>query len=198
MNFLLPGQRPTLTAWTSREIHPLAARTEVPDPFHDLLEVTMGTEPPGEPLPDGPFARLETSVLAYRVFGPEIGSPVTSSTPVQEGDTIGLSYRFLGGFLRLFFASRVVQVYRRETGDGGWRSGFVYRTLEGHPELGEEVFEVRKDAGGAVSFRLEAWSRPNLWYVKLFTPWARSIQKAAGRSAVANLSQVAAFGRSQI
>lgn len=195
MQFLLPGQRPSLSAWSWRPIHPLAARTEVPEPFHDHLEVTLGMEPPGEPSPDGPFVRLEQSVLSYRVFGSDIGEPVTERTPVQQGDTIGLCYRFLGGALRLFFASRVVEVFHREPIDGGWRSGFVYRTLEGHPELGEEIFEVRKEATGAVSFRLEAWSRPNLWYVKLFTPWARSIQKAAGRSAAANLAQVAAFGR---
>lgn len=195
MQFLLPGQKPQLSAWSWRSIHPLAARDDVPEPFHDQLEVTLGMEPPGEPSADGPFARLEQSVLAYRVFGPDIGEPVTERTPVQVGDTVGLTYRVFGGIVRVFFASRVVDVFHREPVDGGWRSGFVYRTLEGHPELGEEVFEVRKDANGAVSFRLEAWSRPNLWYVKLFTLWVRSVQKAAGRSAAANLAQVAAFGR---
>jgi uncharacterized protein (UPF0548 family) len=149
-------------------------------------------ESPGEPEADGPFARLEQSVLAYRVFGSDIGLPVVGRTPVQVGDTIGLVYRFLG-VLRLFFASRVAEVFVRQPVEGGWRSGFVYQTLEGHPELGEEIFEIKKDAGGAVIFRIEAWSRPNLWFVKIFTLWARTIQKAAAQSAAANLAQVAAF-----
>jgi hypothetical protein len=193
MQFLLPWQNPHLEPWIDRAIHPLAARERVPSPFHDRLEVTLAMERPGEPEESGPFARLERSVLCYRVFGDDIGSPVVKRAPVEVGDTIGLTYRFLGGALRLFFASRVVEVFVREPVDNGWRSGFVYRTLESHPELGEEIFEVQKDAGGAVSFRIEAWSRPNLWYVKLFTPWARTIQKSAAQSAAAHLGQVAVF-----
>ena len=192
MNFLLPWQKPDLARWSYRSVHPLAPRGQVPDPFHDRLEVTLAMERPGEPEPDGAFARLEQSVLAYRVFGRDIGEPVLQRVPVQPGDTIGLTYRFFG-IVRLFFASRVAEVFVREPVDGGWRSGFTYQTLEGHPELGEEIFEIRKDERGAVTFRIEAWSRPNLWYVKLFTPWARTIQKAAAQSAAGNLSQVAAF-----
>jgi uncharacterized protein (UPF0548 family) len=192
MQFLLPWQKPDLGLWQARSVHPLAARERVPSPYHDRLEVTLATEPSGPPQDGGPFERLERSVLAYRVFGHDIGRSVLERTPVQRGDTIGLVYRFVG-VLRLFFASRVVEVFVREPVEDGWRSGFVYQTLEGHPELGEEIFEIRKSASGVITFRIEAWSRPNLWYVKLFTPWARSIQKAAARSAVHNLSQVAAF-----
>jgi uncharacterized protein (UPF0548 family) len=192
MQFLLPWQKPDLKRWAARDVHPLAPRDLVPSPFHDRLEVTLAVESPGEPEPGGPFARLEHSVLSYRVFGHDIGHPVVGRTPVQVGDTIGLVYSFLG-ILRLFFASRVVEVFEREPLENGWRSGFVYQTLEGHPELGEEIFEIRKDAAGAVTFRIEAWSRPNLWFVKLFTFWARTIQKAAAQSAATNLAQVAAF-----
>lgn len=192
MQFVLPWQKPNLTDWSHRAINANAPRDLLPDAFHDHLEVTLATESAGEPELDGPFARLEASVLNYRIFGSEIGQPVMAISPVRAGDTIGLSYRFLP-FLRLFFASRVVEVFEREPVEGGWRSGFIYQTLEGHPEVGEEVFEIRKDASGAVSFRLEAWSRPNLWYVKLFTSWARTIQKNAAQSAANNLAQVAAF-----
>lgn len=192
MQFLLPGQKADLDAWRGRAVHSLAARDQVPDPFHDRLEVSLATESAGEPEDNGPFMRVERSVLSYRIFGPEIGRPVLDGTPVQSGDTIGLEYRLLG-LLRLFFASRVVEVFVREPVEDGWRSGFVYQTLEGHPELGEEIFEVTKHRGGAVTFRIEAWSRPNLWYVKLFTFWARTIQRAAAQSAAKNLSQVAAF-----
>lgn len=192
MQFLLPWHKPDLERWSGRAIHSCAPRDLIASPYHDHLEVTLAMESPGEPEADGPFSRLEQSVFAYRVFGHDIGDPVLGSTPIKSGDTIGLSYRFLP-FLRLFFASRVAEVFLRQAVEGGWRSGFSYQTLEGHPEMGEEVFEIKKDANGAVSFRIEAWSRPNLWYVKLLTPWARSMQKAAAQSAAAHLAQVAVF-----
>lgn len=193
MQFLWPWQQPDLERWRHRAIHPLAPRHLVPAPYHDRLEVTLFMERPGEPEPGGSFERVEKRVLSYQVFGREIGDPVLEPGPVEVGDTIGLVYRFTP-LLRLFFASRVVEKFVREPVEGGgWRSGFVYRTLEGHPELGEEIFEVKKDPGGAVSFRIEAWSRPNLWLVKLFTFWARAIQQGAAQSAAANLARVAAF-----
>lgn len=197
MQILLPWQPPVLTPWVEREIHPEAPRHRVPSPYHDCLEVTLATESPGAPDDDGPFARVEQSVLAYRVFGPAIGEPLLEGTPVQPGDTIGLVYRFLP-LLRLFFASRVTEVFVRQPYEGGVRSGFAYQTLEGHPELGEEVFTVSKNAQGTITFRIEAWSRPNLWFVKLLTPWARRQQKAAARSAGGHLAQVAGSVASSI
>lgn len=162
----------------------------LPNPNHDCLEVTLAMEKQGEPEPGGAFERISSSVLHYQVFGPKIGRAVTPGGKVEKHDTIGLSYRFLPG-LRLFFASRVVECFEREETEGGWRSGFVYQTLEKHPEVGEEIFEVRKHRNGAVTFRLEAWSRPNLFYVKMFSFWARRIQKRAAGCAVEYLRNVA-------
>lgn len=188
MQFLLPGMRPALERWKSKAIHPQAPKDAVPSPFHDLMEVTMAQEEPGEPEENGAFRKLSDAVLHYDVFGPRIGETCLEHTPVREGDTIGLAYRFLPS-LRLFFASRVVHVFENELTENGWRTGFVYQTLIGHPELGEEIFEVIKLREGPVVFRLEAWSRPNLWFVKLFTPWARLIQKRAARCAREYLAQ---------
>lgn len=188
MQFLLPFMSTRLAGWKGRQVHPLAPRDKVPSPYHDRKVATIAVEEIGEPEGGGPFEILETEVLAYRVFGLEIGPSVVESTPLQVGDTIGLRYKLLP-FLHCFFASRVVEVFYREaTEDGGIRSGFVYQTLVGHPELGEEIFEVKKTASGAVIFRLEAWSRPRAWYVRLMTPVARWIQKRAAESAFRNLS----------
>ena len=187
MQFLLPFMSPSLAKWKGRSIHPLAPRDKVPHPYHDRKVVTMAVEEMGEPEFGGPFETLETEVLSYRVFGLDIGPSLVERTPLQVGDTIGLRYKLLP-FLHCFFASRVTEVFHREpTEDGGIRSGFVYQTLTGHPELGEEIFEVKKTASGAVIFRLEAWSRPRAWYVKLLTPVARWIQKKAAASAFRNL-----------
>lgn len=187
MQFLLPFMSTNLENWKSRPIHPRAPRDRVPNPNHDRKVMTMAVEELGDPERSGAFEILETEVLAYRIFGPDIGPSVVETTPVQVGDTIGLRYKLLP-FLHCFFASRVVRVFHREpTEDGGVRSGFVYQTLTGHPELGEEVFEVKKTASGAVVFRLEAWSRPRAWYVRLVAPVARWIQKRAAVSAFRNL-----------
>lgn len=190
MDILLFGMKPDLAKWERRSIHPLAPAEKVPNPYHDRRVATLALEAPGEPEEDGPFARLEESVLAYQVFGPEIGTPLVRRCPVQVGDTVGLDYHFLGP-IRILIASRVVRVFHRERTEEGWRSGFVYQTLQGHPELGEEIFEVTKCETGAVKFRLEAWSRPNLWLIKMLTPWARAIQHQAGESALRNLLNVA-------
>lgn len=190
MQILLPGMVPSLHDWERRAIHPLAPKEVLPDPNHDLTEVTLAVEEPGVPEKDGPYRRLADSVLGYRVFGPKIGQPVIFTHQVDPGETIGLCYRFMPG-IRLFFASRVVEVFQDEETEDGWRTGFVYQTLLRHPEVGEEVFEIKKHRDGAVTFRLEAWSRPNLWFVKLFAPWARRIQRRAARCAVEYLRSVA-------
>jgi Domain of unknown function (DUF1990) len=191
VQFVFPWSEPDLLRWLGRPIHPQAPRESVPDPYHDLTEATLAMESEGPPEENGSFARVSESILGYRVFGPKIGTPHAFTHKVTKGETIGLSYRFLPG-LSLFFASRVVEVFEYQETPDGWRSGFVYQTLTQHPELGEEIFEVSKRRDGTVTFRLEAWSRPNLWYVKLFTPLGRRIQKYAARCAVEYLTEVAA------
>lgn len=192
MQILLPWQRPNLAAWTHRPLHPQASRYQLAQPNWDHLEITLAIEPPGPPEPLGAFERLEAGLFRYEVFGPEIGAPVLARAPLQKGDTIGLHYH-LAGPVYLFFASRVIDIFQREEVDDGWRSGFIYQTLEGHPEVGEEVFQIHKHTKGAVSFTLEAWSRPNHWLVKLFASWARSLQQAAAQSASTHLGQIAVF-----
>lgn len=190
MQILLPWQEHHLSLWEDRKVQALAPRQKIPSPFHDLRRATLAVEDEGPPAEDGPFARVEASVLSYRVFGPRLGIPAVRREPLKTGDVIGLRYNFWGP-IDMFFASRVVEVFEREEVEDGWRSGFSYQTLEGHPETGEEIFEVKKLRSGEVVFRIEAWSRPRLWYVRLVTPWARYIQKQAARSAVDYLTHIA-------
>jgi len=187
VQYIFPGRAPNLERWRERAIHPLAPKELVPSPFHDRLVVTLAMEPEGPPVPGGPFDRLADCILRYDVFGPTIGRGYLEHEFVEPGATVGLEYRF-APFLSLFFASRVVRVFEREETEFGWSTGFAYQTLTGHPELGEEIFEVTKLRTGPVIFRMEAWSRPNLWYVTLFTPWARWIQKRAAQRAREYLS----------
>lgn len=190
MQLLLPHMQPDLERWRRRSIHPLAPKELVPAHFHDLMELTLAVEAEGPPVKDGPFQQVAESILRYDVFGPRIGESFTDREVLEAGATVGLKYRF-APFLSMFFASRVVQVFDQEETEQGWRSGFVYQTLMGHPELGEEIFEVTKLRSGPVLYRMEAWSRPNLWFVKIFTPWARWIQKRAARCAGEHLGGIA-------
>jgi uncharacterized protein (UPF0548 family) len=56
--------------------------------------------------------------------------------------------------------------------------GFAYGTLAGHPERGEERFEVALRADGAVEARIRAFSRPGRWFTHLAGPVGRRLQQS--------------------
>ncbi len=55
------------------------------------------------------------------------------------------------------------------------RRGFVYGTLPGHPEVGEEAFLAERDAAGTW-VHVRAFSRPGRWYARLGGPVTRLAQ----------------------
>lgn len=75
------------------------------------------------------------------------------------------------GRLGLRIPVRVLEVV-----DEPRRRGFVYGTLPGHPERGEESFVVELTADGAVFFDLVAFSRGGRWFTVLGAPVARAGQ----------------------
>jgi uncharacterized protein (UPF0548 family) len=58
------------------------------------------------------------------------------------------------------------------------RAGFAYGTLPGHPETGEELFTVHRDAHGSVIFTISAFSNPATMLARAGGPVARWIQAA--------------------
>jgi len=96
------------------------------------------------------------------------------------GDTIGILYRS-----RLFFAARVIA--RTD-------ASFTYRTLAGHPELGEETFAVRKEASGAVVVSLRSWSRPGILATRACSRLTRIVQVSASLGALDHLQGIASSG----
>jgi len=96
---------------------------------------------------------------------------------VQDKEVVVL-FRLFG--LWWFNSSRVIYTIIEPN-----RYGFAYGTLTEHVEKGEELFLVEKDAQGNVRYRLEAFSQPRAWYVKLFKPLARYHQKRFGRQSKA-------------
>jgi uncharacterized protein (UPF0548 family) len=184
---LWPREVPDLAAW---EAKPTPTAQPSARDAHDRHEAELPAEPPGPPAPDGPFARAAAAILRYDIFPRSVLSPLVRRAPIQLGDTIGARYCLFGA-ADLVFASRVIARFEQQDASG-WRTGFTYKTLDGHPELGEETFEVRKDAAtGSIRVRISAWSRPGRLVTRLFYPLGRSIQRRAGRAAVAHLRALA-------
>jgi uncharacterized protein (UPF0548 family) len=184
------GRRPHLQDWVDR---PFSATTEHGPRAadrRDCIERTVGVEASGPPQADGPHRRVAEAILAYQVFPPTLVSPVLSRSALQMGDTVGILYHFMPG-LDLFCAARVIERFD-EARDGWWRCGFTYRTVAGHPALGEETFSVDKDlATGRVVASLRSWSRPGTWLTWLASPYLRHLQVHAANAALDHLADVA-------
>jgi uncharacterized protein (UPF0548 family) len=190
MDVLFPGSPERLSRWQSRAFSPGVTHGPGRRDRQLVFAFELPSEPPGPPLADGAFRRVAAAILRYDVFPPRFVRGVLARTPVEVGDTVGISYRVVAG-VRLFFAARVVE--RFDGADGRvHRAGFRYRTLAGHPELGEETFEVEKDlASGAVRVALRSWSRPGLWLTWLGAPVMRLAQRRASVAALVHLESIA-------
>jgi uncharacterized protein (UPF0548 family) len=191
MDVLLLGRRPRLESWEARGFAAGAALGAREGDRRDAYEREVGREPPGAPVGEGPFRRAAAAILRFDVFEPSRIAPVIRRAPLAVGDTVGICYRFAPG-VALFFASRVIRRFDEERQDMLVRTGFEYRTLAGHPELGEETFSVEKDiATGAVTVALRSWSRPGLPVTRAFAPLLRSIQVGASHGALDHLARIA-------
>jgi uncharacterized protein (UPF0548 family) len=184
------GGKPRLEDWLNRPFSPTVEQGPRADDRRDRFERVVAVEAAGEPEPGGPHRRVAQAILAFEVFPPALVSPVLLRTPLQVGDTVGILFHFLPG-LDLFCGARVLECFD-EARDGIWRTGFKYRTLLGHPELGEETFSVEKDmATGTVVAALRSWSRPGTWLTWLAAPYTRRIQVRAVNSALDHLASLA-------
>jgi len=118
-----------------------------------------------------------TEILAWGIqrgagFTIEIAGPRSSpeaSGALTPGLTAVLGAPF--GPFRAHAPVRVISVI-----DEPMRQGFVYGTLAGHPEDGEESFVVERTADGSVWLEIRAFSRPanRLW--RLVAPALRMMQ----------------------
>lgn len=121
----------------------------------------IGTEPPGPPRPDGPFAAAQVVMERYEMAAPNIvRAAFYADAPLQDR-TMVLEGRFL--FLRFAMPVRVgdvVEVQREVDGRPVHSWGWSYRTLEGHLEQGRMHWEVWKWLDtGRVEFRIHAFSK---------------------------------------
>lgn len=92
-----------------------------------------------------------------------------SEDPLREGTRVEMRVR-LGP---LVFRIPCLVVWAERTAHS---CGFAYGTLPGHPERGEERFELRLQPSGDVVFTIVAFSRPGRWFTWLGGPVARRFQ----------------------
>ena len=87
------------------------------------------------------------------------------------------------GFTTLTIANRVITVVDDER-----RFGFVYGTLPGHGEQGEEAFVINRHDDDTVTFDIVAFSRP-VGVARLGTPAVRLLQLRATDRYLAGLQR---------
>jgi uncharacterized protein (UPF0548 family) len=127
----------------------------------DSGAVLIGHEPPGDPVPDGPWEIARQLVTRYEFADERILRAVYRQDQDLLGRDMLLEGRFF--FLRFYFGVRVTDVCdeTRDTGHGRERVwGWSYQTLGGHLEEGRISFEVIKNLDtGQVGFRVTGYSR---------------------------------------
>lgn len=188
--FSFLGQKPLLEPLERAEFHAGVEHGPGPRDNRDVYERVVALEASGEPEANGPFRRVADAILRYDIFPRWLVNGVLGHAPLETGDTVGICYHFVPG-IDLFFAARVIERFDERAGQL-WRTGFTYRTLRGHPELGEETFSVEKEwATGKVTVALRSWSRPGILLAWLGYPFTRLIQKLASREALNHLQRQA-------
>ena len=136
------------------------------------------------------FERICDAILTYQVFPEDLGRGLTplqyeERECLQIGDTVMFCWRFIFG-IYLGFGCRVSDVFLTPR-----RVGFTYQTLTGHPELGEETFELRHTEDDRLEVRLTCWSVPGSWLCQLTAPLARRWQLQGARRILDHLESCA-------
>lgn len=156
-------------------------------------DALIGREPPGAPVPDGPFQRAWDAVQGFAFSDPRIvavhfdpASPLRDRRLLLELRVLGLRY----------LCGAVVTGVRHESSSAETLYGLRYDSLEGHLERGGEWFLLCKDRlTGEVRFRIHARWRPGVfpnWWSRLgFSLLGRRYQRLWHRRAHHRLSVIA-------
>ena len=96
------------------------------------------------------------------------------------------------GPFRIKAPCEVVWVRPVAPDDGPQSAGFGYGTLPGHPERGEEAFEVEIDAAGRVLLKITAFSRHSNWFYRAGGLAARAAQRHVTSRYIRSAQELAA------
>lgn len=155
----------------------------------DELRCRLPGEPPGDPLPGGPWKTARRLMRDYEFADPGIVEAVFHpDQPLERRDML-LVAKFYG--LRFLMGVRVGGVTDGTVESAGRRArvwGWNYRTLQGHLERGQMDFEVWKWLDdGTVEFRVHSVSqraRPGNPLVRLgLALFGRPMQRRFARRA---------------
>lgn len=116
----------------------------------------------------GDFDSAADALMSWRVHS-RAGLRVAVSSPQVRTDEVVVLTLGIGR-LGLRAPCRVVEVI-----DEPERRGFVYGTLPGHPERGEESFVLHR-GDGSMRFTIEATSQPATLLARLGGPITRRVQ----------------------
>ena len=160
---------------------------------HDSYVTTVGKESPGPPEDGGLFMTAKKIVSEYRFPDPRRVSGQFDPEADLDGRNMILNAKFMG--IRVQFAVRVVDVIDREIrrDDDNCREwGYAYRTLDGHWEVGQMTFLLRKNCdSGEVLFLINAYSQtghiPNPLYRVGFWLMGRKVQTNFAKRCLARL-----------
>jgi uncharacterized protein (UPF0548 family) len=123
---------------------------------------TLPSEPPGDPVPGGPWEIAARLIRGYEFADPSIVRARYDVDAPLLGRDMMLQLRALG-LVSVYVGVRVAKVwddYEERDGRRARVFGWAYRTLEGHVEQGEMGWEVWKWLDtGEVEFHARAVSR---------------------------------------
>lgn len=102
------------------------------------------------------------------------------SVPIEVGEVVAYAAQVIGTWWG--YGCRIISVI-----DEPLRFGFVYGTIDGHAERGEEVFLVEQRDDGSVVYSLFAMSRPGRWFSWPGLPIARRAQRRFRPSSAASM-----------
>lgn len=174
------------------EIEPAAAPSWRIDDYHQRL----ATEPPGVPVTGGSWHIARRLTESYEFVDPALVRAFYDPHDAPEDRTMLLEIDFWG--LRIYAGVRsmgIVEETRNEEQGPARVWTWSYRTLEGHFEMGQIDYEVRKWLdSGEVEFRIHAVSRTakvDQLVVRIgFAIFGRRKQVEFARSACARMAEL--------
>lgn len=133
------------------------------------------------------FHHACAALAAWRMFP----TPWTRITPVEIGVIKpGVTVAMQANALGVWWLNACRIVYLVDQTEPVRRWGFAYGTLPAHVEQGEELFSIEQWADGSVWYRVQAFSRPRYWPVRMARPLARRLQRKFVRDSQAAMLQV--------
>ncbi len=141
------------------------------------------------------FDAAKTAIKSWEHF--QLGWVKSSSRdiPIERGQIVGVIARVFGVWC--LNACRIVSVID-ETGNIS-RFGFVYGTLPGHVECGEERFQVAWNRNDdSVWYDIFAFSRPNHFLASIGYPVVRRLQRKFARDSGASMQRALSRAMSNI